>query len=142
MRNLIRNNRSTNLWNDRFFDEFFDSPFFKTKNSVMRTDVTEEDDKYILEIDVPGFSKEDIKLSLENGYLQVEAKKVEEKEDEDKKGKVIRRERLVGNCSRCYYVGDIKEEFIEAEYHNGILKVIVPKENPEEIEKKKFINIK
>lgn len=144
MKNLVRNNRNygVGFWNDRFFDEFFDSPFVRTRNAVMKTDVTEEEDKYILEIDVPGFAKEDIKLSLEDGYLKVEALKEETKEENDKKGKYVRRERYVGSCSRCYYVGNIKEEYIQAAYNNGILKITVPKENPKDLEEKKYIDIK
>ena len=108
------------------FDDFFEDDFFpKKERNLMRTDVVEKKDRFILDIDLPGFEKEDIKLSLNNGYLNISAKtEREEKED----GKILRRERFYGDCSRSFYIGeDIKEEDIEAKFKNGILKIEVPK---------------
>ena len=108
----------------------------------MKTDVKEKDGNYILEIDVPGYSKEDIKIELENGYLTVTAEKEENKDEEDKKSRYIHKERFYGKCSRSYYAGDnVKEEDIKATFKNGILKIEFPKEKKEEIESKKYIQI-
>lgn len=109
------------------FDDFFEDDFLpKKERNLMRTDVVEKKDRFILDIDLPGFEKEDIKLSLNNGYLNISAKtRKEEKKEEEK---VLRRERFYGECSRSFYVGDdIKEEDIDAKFKNGILKIEVPK---------------
>lgn len=108
----------------------------------MKTDVKEKDGNYILEIDVPGYSKDDIKIELENGYLTVTAEKVENKDEEDKKSHYIHKERFYGKCSRSYYAGeDVKEEDIKAAFKNGILTIEFPKEKEEKIEGKKYIQI-
>ena len=123
------------------FDEVFSDPFFGEKeNKIMKTDVKEKDGNYILEIDIPGYDKEDIQLELRDGYLTVTATKNEEKED--KKAKYLRRERFSGMCSRSYYVGDnVKEEDIKANFKNGILKVEFPKEPEKKVEERKYIPI-
>ena len=123
------------------FDEVFSDPFFGEKeNKIMKTDVKEKDGNYILEIDIPGYDKEDIQLELRDGYLTVTATKNEEKED--KKAKYLRRERFSGMCSRSYYVGDsVKEEDIKANFKNGILKIEFPKEAEKKIEERKYIPI-
>lgn len=125
------------------FDEVFNDPFFtKKENKLMKTDVKEKDGNYILEIDVPGYSKEDIKIELNEGYLTVTASKNETKEEKDKKGNYIHQERFVGECSRSYYAGDgVKEEDIKASFKNGTLTLEFPKEQPKQIESKKYIQI-
>lgn len=126
------------------FDNFFrDDDFFtKRQNNLMKTDVKEMKDKYEIKIDLPGYEKENINLSLNNGYLEISAKmnKEENKEEE----KYVRRERFVGECSRSFYVGDdITEEDINAEFKNGILKIDVPKKDDKENQKEiKQIEIK
>ena len=111
------------------FDDFFDEDFFPKKEkdfNLMKTDINEMKDKYSLDIDLPGFEKENINLSLKDGYLHIDAetKKVEKNNDE----KMVRRERFYGKCTRSFYVGEnIKEEDIHAEFKNGILKIEVPK---------------
>ena len=93
-------------------------------------------------MDLPGFKKEDIRISLENGYLTVGALKNESKEEKNEEKNYIHRERYTGKCSRSFYVGDsIKEEDIKAKYTDGILQIIVPKSNVREIEPKKYISI-
>ena len=105
----------------------------------MRTDIKEIDDGYELHIDVPGFAKEDIKISLEKGYLTVEAK--HEEKDEEKNGHYVRRERFLGSTARSFFVGEeIAEKDIKAEYDKGILKLFVPKEGTN-IKEKKYISI-
>ena len=114
------------------FDDFFRDDFFnKKENNLMKTDIKEKKDKYIIDIDLPGFDKKNINLSLENGYLNVSAK-VNKEEHSGEDERFVRRERFVGECSRSFYVGDdIKEEDINAEFKDGTLKVFVPKKELE-----------
>ena len=127
------------------FDNFFgDDDFFpKKERNLMKTDIKEKKDKYIIEMDLPGYSKENINLELNDGYLMVSAK-VEKENNHDEPEKFVRRERFYGECSRSFYVGsDITEEDIEAEFKNGILKIDVPKKEIEEkTEETKKIEIK
>ena len=123
------------------FDDFFGNDnLFKTKNtSLMKTDIKETNTKYIIEMDLPGYDKENINLELNNGYLEITAKQEREENDEENT-KYVRKERFYGECSRSFYVGeDITEEDIDAEFKNGILIVNVPKKlEPEEKEIKKI----
>ncbi len=113
------------------FDDFFKPTFFTGNNYKMRTDIKETESGYEMKIDMPDFDKKDISLTLDNGYLTVEAKKDEKDED-----KYIHRERSY-SCSRSYYVGDkISEEDIKAKYENGTLCLSVPKNDVKQIEKK------
>ncbi len=114
------------------FDDFFEDGFFPRKErNLMKTDIRELKDKYIVDVDLPGFEKENINLSIENGYLNIHAK-VDKKEINKEEEKYVHRERFVGECSRSFYVGDdIKEEDINAEFKNGILKVEIPKKQIE-----------
>ena len=120
------------------FDDFFDDEFFpkheflpKKERSLMKTDIKETKDGFKLDIDLPGFEKDNINLSLDNGYLNIHAK-VEHEDHNKEDEKFVRRERFYGECSRSFYVGDdIKEEDIHAEFKNGILKVEIPKKQIE-----------
>ena len=126
------------------FDDFFEDEFFpKREKNLMRTDIKEKKDKYLVDVDLPGFNKENIKLSLENGYLNISAK-VDKKEEHKDDEKYIRRERYSGECSRSFYIGDeIKEEDIQAEFKNGILMITIPKkEEQKKLNNKKQIEIK
>lgn len=117
------------------FDSFFDDGFRKKERNLMRADIRETKDKFIVDVDLPGFEKDNINLSLENGYLNISAK-VEKNNEKKEDEKYLHRERFIGECSRSFYVGDdIKEEDISAEFKNGTLKVEIPKK--EEIEKSK-----
>lgn len=109
------------------FDDFFDDNFFTRKDkNLMKTDIRETSDKYIVDVDLPGFNKENISLSLDNGYLNISAKV--DKEEKNEEEKFVRQERFYGECSRSFYVGDdVKEEDIKAEFKNGILNIEVPK---------------
>lgn len=109
------------------FDDFFDDNFFTRKDkNLMKTDIRETSDKYIVDVDLPGFNKENISLSLDNGYLNISAKV--DKEEKNEEEKFVRQERFYGECSRSFYVGDdVKEEDINAEFKNGILNIEVPK---------------
>lgn len=123
------------------FDEVFNDPFLsKKENKLMKTDVKEIEGNYELEIDIPGYDKEDIKIEFEDGYITVTASK--NTENEEKKGKYLQRERFSGICSRSYYAGEnVKEEDIKASFKNGILKITFPKESTEKLENKKYIEI-
>ena len=110
--------------------------------SLMKTDITEKDGKYILEVEMPGYDKEDVQISLYNGNLTIQANKQSSKEEKDAEGRIIRQERYSGNCSRSFYVGEgIKDTDVVANFHNGILKIEVPTEQKKEEEEKKFITI-
>ena len=124
------------------FDEMFNDPFFtRGENKLMKTDIKEKHDHYELEVDLPGYEKENIKIELSDGYLTVHAKMNKEVHDE-KDRKYVHKERYVGECSRSFYVGDnIKEEDIKASFKNGTLKLTLPKEKQEKIEEKKYIDI-
>ncbi len=137
------------------FDDFFGFPFYDDKDfkkmekklyghrekNLMKTDVKESDSGYELEMDLPGFQKEDVKVSLENGYLTVSA--VKESKDETESGRYIRRERYSGACQRSFYVGeDVEQEDIKGEFKHGILKLSIPKKEAKPaIEEKKYITI-
>ena len=100
----------------------------------MRTDIKETENGYQLDVEMPGFDKKDIKISLENGYLTVSAEKSSrEEENKDKNEKYIRKECTV-SCSRSYYVGDdIERENVKAKYDNGMLTLTVPKSQPKQL---------
>lgn len=140
---MIPRRSNFDLFDEMFGDEpFFEKGFSKKEVNLMKTDVKEKDGNYILEIDVPGYSKDDIKIELENGYLTVTAEKEENKDEENKKTHYIHKERFYGKCSRSYYAGDnVKEEDIKATFKNGILTIAFPKEKEEKIEGKKYIQI-
>ena len=142
-----------NLFDD--FDSWFDAPvekrFFGKKNplygkhakNLMKTDVKEKDGNYEVAIDLPGFKKDEITAELKDGYLTISAAKGLDKDEKDKEGKYIRRERYAGNMSRSFYVGkDITEKDIHGKYENGILMLDIPKKAPEKkVEEKKFVTI-
>lgn len=126
------------------FDDFFrgDDFFTRREQSLMKTDIREKDDKYIIEMDLPGYEKENINLELKEGYLTVSAK-VERETENDEKERYVHKERFYGECSRSFYVGeDVTEQDIRAEFKNGILKVNIPKkEAKKEIPEAKKIEI-
>ena len=128
-----------------FFDEMFsfgdlEPVWGRKEKNFMKTDTHEKDGNYVLEIDVPGYDKENIKIELENGYLQVTAENNSSKE-ENKDG-YIHQERFFGTCSRSYYVGEnVKQEDIKASFKNGILVLRFPKEEQKKLEEKKYIEI-
>ena len=112
-------------------------------NGLMKTDIKETEGGYELDMDLPGYTKDDVKAELKKGYLIVHASKEKKEDEKGEDGKYIRRERYYGSCSRSFYVGkDVTEEDIKAKFDNGILKITVPKkEEKPQIEEKKFISI-
>lgn len=140
-----------NLFDDDDWMFPFDSDFFGKKNplygkrakNLMKTDVRELDGSYEVDMDLPGFQKDEIKVSLENGNLTVSAAKGMEKDEQDQNGKYIRQERYSGAMSRSFYIGDeITQDEIRAKYENGILKLTIPKKDAKPaVEEKKHIAI-
>ena len=121
------------------FDDMFTAP---TSYGVMSTDINKKDGDYILDIELPGYKKEDIKIALEKGTLSISAHKSETQEEKDAKGNLIRQERYSGETSRSFYVGDgIKDSDVKASYKDGILTISVPSEEKKQVEEKKFIGI-
>ena len=119
-----------------YLDDIFND-FSSNQSNNMKCDIYEKDGNYHIEIDIPGFDKNEISVECENGYLTITAEKNEENEDENKN--YIRRERSYGSYKRQFFLGDINEEEIKAEFNNGILKVVVPKK--EVVDTKKKIEI-
>ena len=142
------------IFNDNLFDDFFELPFFDDRaerklyghnaKNIMKTDIKEHKDGYELEIDLPGFHKDEIQAELKDGYLNISAaKQLNQDEKEKESGKYIRRERYSGSCQRSFYVGEeITQEDIKAEFKHGILKLFVPKKEAKpEVEQRKFVSI-
>lgn len=143
---------------DEFFDDFFNFPVFDDRAmqkaqkqlygrhaaNIMKTDVQEHEDHYEVDIDLPGFRKDELSLELKNGYLTINAAKgLDKNETEERTGKFVRRERYAGSMSRSFYVGDnVKQEDIHAKYESGVLKLSIPKEDRRpQVEEKKYIAI-
>ena len=142
------------IFGENLFDDWMDFPFhynyrrnsnpwYTTQNTnLMKTDVKETDGNYEVDIDLPGFKKEDIKAKLENGYLTVSATKNTSNDEKDEEGKYIRQERYSGSMSRSFYVGDaVTQDEIKAKYEDGILKLTIPKKDAKAVEAKKHIAI-
>ena len=136
------------------FDDWFDFPTFRELQNIdrklygrhaaheMRTDVHESEDHYEVDIDMPGFKKDEITLDLENGYLTVKGAKGLDKEETNKKGKVIRKERYAGALQRSFYVGEeLTAEDITAKFENGVLSLAIPKKEAKKLPERKRIQI-
>ena len=139
-----------NLFDDDWMDFPFEREFWGRQNpaytkntkNLMKTDIREHDAGYELDIDLPGFKKDEIKAELENGYLTISATKGTSNDEQDKKGKYIRRERYAGTMQRSFYVGeDVTQEDIKAKFEDGILKLSIPKKDAQTVETKKTIAI-
>ncbi|MCI7559762.1 MAG: Hsp20/alpha crystallin family protein [Clostridium sp.] len=121
---------------DDFFDDFVPMP--KMPKNEMKCDIYEKGGRVHIELDVPGFNKEDVKVDLDDGILTIAATKHEDKEEKEKN--YYRKERLFGSFKRQFNVGNVKENEIDAKFYNGVLKISFPKE--EQKQSKKFIAIK
>ena len=135
-----------NLFNDDWmnfgFPEVEKALYGKHASHEMKTDVRETDSGYEVDIDLPGFKKDEINIQLDNGYLSISAAKGLDKDEQDKEGKYLRKERYAGSMSRSFYVGNaITQDDIKAKYESGILRLSVPKKAAEEIEGAKRIAI-
>lgn len=120
---------------DSLLDDYEDSRFKKS----MKCDIFEKDGNYNVVMDIPGFKKEDINIECDNGVIKISCEKKEEENEEDDK-KYIRKERVYEKCERSFNFGDIKEDEIEAEFADGTLKLVIPKQ--EKVDTKKSIEIK
>ena len=142
------------VFGENLFDEWFDFPDFrdvdrterklygKHADRLMKTDVHEHDDHYEVDIDLPGFTKDEINLELKEGYLTVSAAKGVDKDNTDRKGKIIRQERYAGAMQRSFYVGEhLTEEDIKASFKNGVLSLDVAKKDQPKLPEKKTITI-
>ena len=132
---------SENLFDDFFGDDWMRFPVWsgrdplygKHAKNLMKTDVRETEHTYEVDMDLPGFKKDEIKVDLKDGYLTISAAKGLDKDEKDKEGKYIRQERYAGACSRSFYVGDVETKDVSAKYEDGILKISLPKEAKEEL---------
>ena len=142
------------IFGESLFDDMFpfDDSFFTSKKNplygknasrVMKTDIKENEGSYELDIDLPGFKKDEITAELKDGYLTITGTTKKETGDQDKKGKYVRRERYCGSCSRSFYVGKaVEKEDIKAKFEDGVLKISVPKkEEKPRVEESKYISI-
>lgn len=125
MKNYITPRRNNELFDDAL--ESFFRPFYMDQESTfMKTDISQTDKDYVMEVEMPGFDKKDVELKFESGYITISAKK-----QANNDVNYIRRERAV-SCSRSYYMGDVDESQIKAKYEHGVLTVTIPKEKPEQ----------
>ena len=142
------------IFGENLFDDFFSDPFGmmnpqgrdplygKHAKNLMKTDVRETDESYELDVDLPGFTKDEISVELKNGYLTIQAAKGLDKDQSDKKGKYIRQERYAGACSRTFYVGEgVQPEDVTASFENGILQLSVPKAAKKQLPKNTSVTI-
>ena len=136
------------IFGEDLFDDFMGYPTgrqaaaYPQVKDMMKTDIRDVDGNYELEIDLPGFKKDEIKVQLKDGYLTLSAAKGLDKDEQDKKGNYIRRERYAGTLSRSFYVGNgVKNEDVHAKFENGVLRLSVPKKAAEEIEADKYVSI-
>ena len=142
MPSIFGENLFNDDWMDFGFPEVDKALYGKHANNVMKTDVKETDTGYEVDIDLPGFKKDEINAQLDNGYLTISAAKGLDKDEKDKKGKYIRKERYAGAMSRSFYVGEgITQEDIKAKYEDGILRLSVTKKEAKAVENKKYIAI-
>ena len=128
-------------FDEKFFTEKKDPLYGKNVSRLMKTDVRETDTTYEVDVDLPGFKKEDINVNYENGYLTISTSKGLDKDEKDKEGHYIRQERYVGNMSRSFYLGDIPKEDIKAKYEGGVLRLSVPKADMKQVENSSTIYI-
>ena len=135
------------IFGENLFDDFFDDDFSmfpaltgrnplygKNAKNLMKTDVRETENTYELDIDLPGFKKDEISIDLKDGYLSISAAKGLDRDQEDKKGKYIRQERYAGDCSRSFFVGEgVEPKDVSAKFEDGILKISLPKQVKKEL---------
>ena len=133
------------IFGENLLDDFFGEPFGGydySESGLMTTDVKDTDKGYEVTMNMPGVKKEDVKAELKDGYLTVTAQQNTNKDEKDKQGNYIRRERYSGSCQRSFYVGEsVKQEDLKAAFNNGILTVAVPKEVQKPVEEKQYITI-
>ena len=142
------------IFGDSLFDNFFDDDFArfpawggrdplygKHARNLMKTDVRETENSYEVDVDLPGFKKDELDVELKDGYLTISASKGLDKDEQDKQGKYIRQERYAGACSRSFYVGELEPDQVSAKYEDGILKISLPKQAKQELPRRSTIAI-
>ena len=142
------------IFGENLFDDFFDNDFMsfpawsgrnplygKNAKNLMKTDVRETENTYEVDVDLPGFKKDEISVDLKDGYLTISAAKGLDKDQKDQNGKYIRQERYAGAMSRSFYVGDVQPEQVSAKYKDGILQISLPKVEKKELPKSTTIAI-
>jgi HSP20 family molecular chaperone IbpA len=138
------------IFNDNMFDNWmdfsfpdFDKTFYgKNAQGIMRTDVKETEQGYEVDIELPGFKKEDVKAQLKDGYLTIQAVQNVDNGEKDAQGRYIRRERYSGSMSRQFYVGkNVTQDDIHAKFEDGVLKLALPKQEQQKVEEKQYIAI-
>lgn len=132
--------RFTKVFDDVFNQDFF--PSVSRDYQSLRTDITESNDAYFVEADLPGFSKDDIRIEIENNQLTIRAKREDEKEERDKDDRIIRKERHFGEFVRSFYVENIDQDRVDATLENGVLKITLPKLKPDKDGAARWIEIK
>ena len=139
-----------NLFDDMFDDAFSLMPSFGTRDplygkhakNLMKTDVRETDTGYEIDVDLPGFKKDEVQVQVNNGYLTISAAKGLDKDEQDHKGRYIRRERYAGQCSRSFYVGSgIQPQDVRAKYEDGILRLSLPKDQAAQLPQNNTVSI-
>ena len=123
-----------------YLDDIFDDFLTSRKDQHMKCDIYEKGGDYHIEMDIPGFNKDEISVETKDGYLKITAEKKTENNEQDEEKNYIRRERTYGKYERSFYLGDLDEDKIDASFENGMLKLVVPKK--EEKDTKKVIEIK
>ena len=141
------------IFGENLFDDFFNdfdmfpgwsgrNPLYgKHARNMMKTDVRETENTYEVDVDLPGFQKDEIHLELRDGYLTISASKGLDKDQEDQKGRYIRQERYAGALSRSFYVGDVEPDQVSAKYEGGVLRISLPKQGKPELPKDNTIAI-
>ena len=142
MPSIFGENLFNDDWMDFGFPEVDKALYGKHAGNVMKTDVKETETGYEVDIDLPGFKKDEINAKLEDGYLTISAAKGLDKDEQNKNGKYIRKERYAGSMSRSFYVGEgVTQDDIKAKYEDGILRLVVPKKDNKAVENNRYIAI-
>lgn len=125
---MLFGNRAFDLFDEMFRDPFFGRTYDNADTQIMKTDVQENDQAYVIDMELPGYAKEDVKAELKDGYLTITANKNQDNDQKDANGRYIRRERYTGTCKRTFYVGEsVNQEDIKAGFKDGILRLAIPK---------------
>lgn len=142
---IFSNNLVDSFFNDSFdsmFDGMFRMPSEHSAMNAMYTDVQDLGDSYQMEMELPGYEKEDLQADIKDGYLTICAEHNGEKEEKDQDGRFVRRERFMGRCQRSFYVGEnVTREDIKASFDNGVLKLLIPKKDAPAVPERKYIAI-
>lgn len=125
---MLFGNRAFDLFDEMFRDPFFGRTYDNADTQIMKTDVQENDQAYVIDMELPGYAKEDVKAELKDGYLTITASRNQNNDQKDSNERYIRRERYTGTCKRTFYVGEsVSQEDIKAGFKDGILRLAIPK---------------